>query len=203
MIVLLLLQNLGVIDWITSRKHEVVLARNMSEYLDKKDYLDRNSPNLIFFDGGSDVTPSYYGELNLSSACNPERDAYESEIFKIYKNTDTKFAGICRGSQFLNVMHGGSLWQDLPMHHTYYHEVINLGFSIFQEIFKVNSTHHQGVKVLAPSLIPLLIEPKSGIIEGYKSADDRTRAVQSHPEFRDQIYKNSYSIMEWLFEERV
>jgi gamma-glutamyl-gamma-aminobutyrate hydrolase PuuD len=99
-------------------------------------------------------------------------------------------------------MFGGSLHQDIPKIHPYYHEVINLGLNLVEKSFKVNSTHHQGVKVLASNLVPTLIEPNSDIVESYRDAEDRkVRAVQSHPEFMDEKYSLSMTILNWLFEE--
>ena len=147
--VLLLMPNRSIETFLISKKHTPFIIYSMATFYDMKDALDRNSPDIVYFDGGADVTPSYYGEENMCSHNDKHRDAFESEIFKYYLDKRTRFVGICRGSQFLNVMFGGSLHQDIPKIHPYYHEVINLGLNLVEKSFKVNSTQHQGVKVLA------------------------------------------------------
>jgi gamma-glutamyl-gamma-aminobutyrate hydrolase PuuD len=95
------------------------------------------TPDLVIFTGGSDVSPSYYNEVNVASGPDPARDAYESEIFEAYR--DTPKAGICRGGQFLNVMSGGRMWQDTDRHGRY-HKLRDL---LTGKDHFVSSTHHQ------------------------------------------------------------
>lgn len=95
---------------------------------------------LVLFTGGEDVTPELYGHKNLDSFNNPQRDDHEAKIFG--KFIDVPKVGICRGSQFLNVMSGGTMVQDLQGHglgaHRYHEIKTNDG-----RMFSVNSTHHQ------------------------------------------------------------
>lgn len=94
-------------------------------------------PSLIVFTGGEDVTPAYYGEKNVTSACNPHRDAEEKEIFDRFP--DTPKVGICRGGQFLNVLSGGRMFQDTDGHGRY-HDLKDL---LTGKTHFVSSTHHQ------------------------------------------------------------
>ena len=72
--------------------------------------------NLIQFTGGEDVDPSYYKETkHPRTYSNPRRDAVEAAIFHEWKGK-VAMAGICRGGQFLNVMNGGRMWQDVNNH---------------------------------------------------------------------------------------
>lgn len=96
--------------------------------------------SLILFTGGEDVTPELYGHKNLQSYNNIDRDDRESKIFRIGINIPK--IGICRGSQFINVMSGGTMVQHLNGHglgSNRYHEMETED----KEIFAVNSTHHQ------------------------------------------------------------
>lgn len=71
--------------------------------------------DLICFTGGSDVNPFMYGEdVHRTTRYDAGRDVREAEVFKKFQ--DKPKVGICRGSQFLNVMSGGSLWQDVNNH---------------------------------------------------------------------------------------
>ncbi len=66
----------------------------------------------------------------------------------------------------------------------------------------VNSTHHQAVKDMGKGLIPILREPYTGIIEGFRSMDDTIRAVQSHPEYGESKYASRIQVLNWLFRQR-
>ena len=72
--------------------------------------------DLLCFTGGADVSPELYGEENVGSYCSPERDKYEEQVFDWAYAHDVPMVGICRGGQFLNVMNGGKMWQDVDNH---------------------------------------------------------------------------------------
>lgn len=95
--------------------------------------------DIIIFNGGTDIGASMYGEhaVYTRSATPSQRDRVESDIFTMYPD---KFkVGICRGSQFLNVMNGGKLWQDVN-HHGGSHMMTDTRTG---EKVMVTSTHHQ------------------------------------------------------------
>jgi gamma-glutamyl-gamma-aminobutyrate hydrolase PuuD len=97
------------------------------------------TPALICFTGGADVQPHLYGEHNVASYVNPARDEREMEVYTYCKGLGVPMVGICRGGQFLNVMEGGKMYQDVDNHTaTHYLTLAETG-----EQFKVTSTHHQ------------------------------------------------------------
>lgn len=98
--------------------------------------------NLLQFTGGSDVTPAFYDMgQHPSTSNNVNRDNQEAIIFKIGIEEEIPMAGICRGGQFLNVMNGGKMWQDVDGHaNGRGHEVIDF---IDNDTFYATSTHHQ------------------------------------------------------------
>ena len=67
------------------------------------------------FTGGHDVDPHMYGEepLPVCGTCCHERDILEEKIYGIAKAEDKPVLGICRGIQLINVLQGGTLYQDL------------------------------------------------------------------------------------------
>ncbi|MDY6037520.1 MAG: gamma-glutamyl-gamma-aminobutyrate hydrolase family protein [Eubacterium sp.] len=70
----------------------------------------------IIFTGGPDSDPALYGEkpvLKLGSTA-PIRDITESLYFKYAYEKDLPILGICRGMQLMNILLGGSVWQDQP-----------------------------------------------------------------------------------------
>lgn len=95
---------------------------------------------LVVFTGGSDVTPSIYGE-SKSPRCgwtHLERDEHEKQIFEWAKSLEIPMAGICRGSQLLCALNGGTLYQHITGHHGVHQMLTHDGRK-----FMVSSTHHQ------------------------------------------------------------
>lgn len=176
----------------------------------------------VVFTGGSDVSPDLYGEnpKNGLGPVQPVRDKHEVELFKrIYENTDIPVLGICRGLQIINVALGGNLFQDLKnewvgeFNHApnrypkYYptHEINIVKDSKLHDIFqtenlKVNSFHHQGVKILAEPL-KATMKAEDGMIEGVEIPGDRfIAAVQWHPEMMVEKYDYSLTYFEKFVE---
>lgn len=97
---------------------------------------------LIQFVGGSDVSPSFYGSLpHPRTSSYLVRDVKEKELFDMWWGKKP-MAGICRGGQFLHVMNGGSMYQDVDKHGIQgTHPCIVKG-----RVWDVTSTHHQMMK---------------------------------------------------------
>lgn len=98
--------------------------------------------DLVQFTGGADVSPSYYGaEPHHTTYSDPQRDAFEKAIFERCVELELPMVGICRGGQFLNVMSGGSMWQDVDNHGIHgTHMLFDL---VTGAVVDVSSTHHQ------------------------------------------------------------
>lgn len=122
---------------------------------------------LVVFTGGEDVTPSFYGEkVGYRTYCSLDRDEYEKEMFDIAKKHNIPCVGICRGSQFLCVMAGGKLAQDITGHGRDHIMVTNDGQRIF-----CTSTHHQ-MQLPPKDAIPLAwAEPR--LSQHYLNGDDK------------------------------
>ena len=70
----------------------------------------------LLMTGGHDVSPSLYKEPqkeNCGVSCN-DRDLLESALYAAALAQDKPVLGICRGIQLINVLQGGTLYQDLP-----------------------------------------------------------------------------------------
>ncbi len=155
--------------------------------------------------GGVDVDPACYqtDPHPLLGRLDPARDSTEMMLTRWAIEDRKPFLGLCRGLQVLNVVRGGTLWQDLTaeregsIKHDYYptagwardhlaHPVrvasgSRLGQLMGTENAPVNSMHHQGVRTLGQDLIATAWAP-DGVIEAIELADQFAIGVQWHPE---------------------
>lgn len=157
----------------------------------------------FLFTGGHDISPALYGEpLSARSGelC-PGRDAMETKLFRMCYERDKAVFGICRGIQFINVMLGGTLYQDLatehasgishsqkppydvPCHAVDIKEGTPLYTLLGQKRIMVNSYHHQAVRRLAEDLCAMAVSD-DGLVEAVWAPGKRfVWGVQWHPEF--------------------
>jgi putative glutamine amidotransferase len=161
----------------------------------------------VFMAGGVDIDPHQYGETDpsLCGTIDPDRDWTEMALIRWAIAGHKPLLGVCRGLQALNVAAGGSLYQDIKsqwpeaIKHDYFsvsgnyprdllsHEVhvrkeSRLAGILGKESVAVNSLHHQGIRRLAPGLVPAAHAP-DGLIEAVEGEDGRFLVgVQWHPE---------------------
>jgi len=151
----------------------------------------------VMFTGGEDVSPELYDDFSPKDICqNSEvRDKIEVHAFKVCKKYDIPMTGICRGSQFLNVMAGGKLIHHLDNHAGRNHL---MSIHIQKDPILVNSLHHQaiipgvGVEVIGWSTKNLSeryvgymdkhFDYQGPEVEAIVVPKDNIFAVQYHPE---------------------
>jgi putative glutamine amidotransferase len=157
----------------------------------------------LLLPGGIDLHPSRYGEEvhPLTEEADLELDEFEIRLASLAFQQDIPVLGICRGMQLINVVLGGSLYQDiddqypdsighthrnLPRTHIAHRITVDPG-SRMETILgtremMVNSLHHQAIKDpgkgvcitgRAPDGMAELLE-----VSGYRFV----MAAQSHPE---------------------
>jgi GMP synthase-like glutamine amidotransferase len=108
----------------------------------------------LIMPGGADIPPSEWGEEPHPTTKLLDENRYRFEkalITRWIKETNKPLLGICLGSQWINVAHGGSLVQDIPSefnvnHRDVSHPVTLEPGSKLREIFgedtfEVNSLH--------------------------------------------------------------
>jgi putative glutamine amidotransferase len=159
----------------------------------------------ILFTGGGDIASDRFeGEFHPRvNGVDPDRDAVEFALLKAAVGSGKPFFGICRGFQVVNVALGGSLYTHIQnqipgaLKHDYdsgkqrqflAHGVKVDDGSTLAEILgetklKVNSLHHQGVKVLAPSLRSVAHAPDNLVEAIELPGHPFGMAVQWHPEW--------------------
>lgn len=148
----------------------------------------------IVFSGGEDLQPSWYGEdvLNETVHIDTLRDYSDSLLARSALSSGKPILAICRGEQLINVMLGGSLYQDIPSQvagvgahaRGAMHRIAPEPGSVLAGLYGtdsllVNSYHHQAVKAPAPG-IRITARSGDGIVEAYETA--QVLAFQFHPE---------------------
>jgi putative glutamine amidotransferase len=152
--------------------------------------LDNNSDvkscDIIIFTGGGDVTPLFYGESNLYSYSDTERDTKEFHLLDESIKLNKTIVGVCRGHQLINVALGGNLYQDIYndlgiRHHSGKAEWKYSNPLLSNLYININSLHHQAVRKLGERLTPIAFA-EDGIIEALISSSKKIITFQFHPE---------------------
>jgi putative glutamine amidotransferase len=176
-----------------TRRGDVSLA-------DYADWLD-----ALVLEGGSDVSPTSYGETPIDPKWSGDRvrDDYERALLAAFAERGKPVLGICRGLQLMNVAFGGTLLQDIATQRPQslvhrdaarydrnLHEVVFEPGTHLARVFEgvpaatVNSVHHQAIKALAPGFVVEARCPADGLIEAIRRPQGSyMAAVQWHPEF--------------------
>lgn len=116
-------------------------ADNYVNFIENVQLVDKlEDAQLVVFTGGEDVTPSLYGcRKHRTTYSNLRRDQEEKAIFNKIDPKKQVCLGICRGSQFLCVMNGGKLIQNITCHATGFTH----GITDRNKVYQITSTHHQ------------------------------------------------------------
>jgi len=192
----LALTSAGAVPWmIPLLDHDEATLRAIYDRLDG-----------VFIAGGVDVDPTTYGEERhaLCGVTDLPRDVVETTMTRWALEDGKPLLGVCRGMQILNVVRGGTLYQDCndeysgSIKHDYFpnagyardylaHAVRVEPGSRLHEAFgvedaPVNSMHHQGIKAVGEGLSATAFSP-DGLIEALE-VDGHPFAVgvQWHPE---------------------
>ncbi|MCW2986631.1 MAG: hypothetical protein JWR63_4201 [Conexibacter sp.] len=146
--------------------------------------------------GGSetDVHPSLYGEAVGPHIRDTDLTRHLRDLAALRHalRTDLPVLGVCSGTQLLNVLHGGTLHQDLPadgwdaLDHRDAHDVATADGTLARRLLGgtpgVVSEHHQAVKTLGRGLDVTSTAP-DGLIEALEVPGHRfALGVQWHPE---------------------
>lgn len=151
--------------------------------------------------GGADVEPTLYGEERLPE-CGTSMlsdDEYDIALIKETIKQGKPILAICRGMQIMNVIFGGTLYQDIPSQYgkELFHSMHPGGIENFHIVnlepdshlakilgsdeVRTNSSHHQAVKDLAEGF-RIVGRAPDGIPEAMENEDGSILCVQWHPE---------------------
>jgi gamma-glutamyl-gamma-aminobutyrate hydrolase PuuD len=153
---------------------------------------------------GEDIEPKHFKATRENyrhlEKTHPLKDEIEIELIRYALRKNLPILGICRGSQLLNVVCGGTLYGDVQKekkahlkhidfarYDSYRHPIAIVAGSPLEKWYKrrtlrVNSYHHQGIRDLAPRFRPMAYA-KDGLIEGYYDPKENfVVGLQFHPE---------------------
>lgn len=186
---------------------------NAKEYIGKVDKL--------LLAGGQDVSPRLYNEQPHPKLeeTNYHRDLFEAALIKEAIEQKKPIFTVCRGTQLLNIVMGGSLYQDLSLYenwqvkhgqqptapqfstHSITVDATSKLSMLVQDGSYVNSYHHQAIKELAPNLVATAWAT-DGIIEAVEAKDGSAiLGVQWHPELTHTVEKKDQALFDYFVNE--
>lgn len=149
--------------------------------------------------GGADVDPAGYGAVPAGTwmeSSDAAADAFEGELMREALQRGMPLFTICRGTQLLNVVRGGTLVQDLGdgmhrdpdpavsmvPHAVEVHAGTRLAAILGAGVHVIRSGHHQAVDRLGDGLVVSATAP-DGVVEAIELPGDAwVVGVQWHPE---------------------
>ena len=155
---------------------------------------------IVITGGDFDIPPERYGEVRRA-CCGPEkvgRTDFEWALCEAALAGGTPLLGVCGGMQLVNVVRGGTLYQDLgadlgvPTHEQLPKDAAShpveiapdslLARLLGMQPLPVNSTHHQAVRKLGAGVLVSARAP-DGVVEAIELPDlPFAVGVQWHPE---------------------
>ncbi len=165
---------------------------------------------------GPDIDPRHYSARHTNSKYLEEihktKDAVEIHLMRRALKRRLPVLGICRGSEMLNIVSGGTLYGDVyeekagaVPHIDYDHyDAYRHGLRILpgtplekwygRRTLRVNSYHHQGIRTLAPRFVPMAYA-EDGLLEAYYDPKtDFTVGLQFHPERMFKDYPGNFRV---------
>ncbi len=191
-------------------------------YTDCKEVIDRFTELCDGFciAGGVDISPKRYGEARHPLCEEPQLYRDELDIAYIERAlcSGKPMLAICRGMQMLNVVLGGTLYQDIPSecpseiahrqtegklefsHYATPTPSTPLCETVGECRFRINSFHHQAVNRLGEGL-SVMAKADDGTIEAVYMPEKRfVEGYQWHPERLYAIDENSRKIFKRFIE---
>ena len=166
--------------------------------------VDLDAVDGVVIGGGDDIAPTLYGgELRVGVRLDTARDELEQGVLRSAFERRLPILGICRGSQMLNVVLGGTLHQDayevydsrhyrtvLPRKRVQIGTDTLLARSARAECLYVNALHSQAVDRLGEGL-QVAARDEGGMIQAVeRMSDPFALGVQWHPEHL--IYRRAH-----------
>lgn len=159
----------------------------------------------VLMPGGADIDPHLYGQESggHTEPSNSVQDEFDLAVLRYAVDTALPLMTVCRGTQLLNVMLGGTLEQHMVTPHQ--HTIVSLELPAHSDLtaplgsgdldvpttMKVSCYHHQRIDSLAPGLTAIATS-EDGTVEAVRAPElpGWVLGVQWHPE--DTVTEDVY-----------
>lgn len=168
--------------------------------------------DAIVIGGGNDIGAEHYGgDIREKIKGDPERDQLEIQCITQAMDNRIPILGICRGAQLINVVLGGTLYQDIRSIRVFTHNRPGLlatkriyikSDSTLARLFgrtriRVNSLHHQAVKDIGKGMHTVGLD-RDNIVQAIESNSGYPIiGVQWHPEYLFYL-PSQLALFRWL-----
>ncbi len=173
--------------------------------------------DAVLLTGGPDVEPGRYGQVAHPTVygTDPIVDDFEFALVRAAIASGTRLLAICRGLQVVNVVLGGTLWQDIPTEpgvephgrpgevdgervHTVAVEPRSALATVMSTASPIVSCHHhQAVRDVGHELV-VSARAHDGTVEALELPGQPLLAVQWHPEDTAPGDPAQQALFEWL-----
>ncbi|WP_286220223.1 gamma-glutamyl-gamma-aminobutyrate hydrolase family protein [Marinobacter apostichopi] len=152
----------------------------------------------LVLSGGTHVHPERYGQQpQVTAHYDQQRDATDRRLLEEAERIGIPVLGICRGAQFINVFHGGSLCQNvtplrvntrhrpllLPMQTVRLVTPSRLGRLMQSSVIGANRIHSQAIKRLGKNLQVVALDNDHFVQAIENTHQQWLMGVQWHPEY--------------------
>jgi len=177
-----------------------------------KHSVEKETLAALVIGGGNDIGPEHYGgDIADKVKSDPQRDELEIDWIRFALGRQLPLLGICRGAQLINVVLGGNLHQDirllrkltynrpglLPTKQVRLDPQSRLSRICQRRHLRVNSLHHQAIKVPAAGLrvVGWDLDQIIQAVEG--GEQQQIIGVQWHPEYLCYL-PSQLKLFRWL-----
>lgn len=152
----------------------------------------------LVLSGGTHVHPELYGQQpTVTARYDHRRDQTDHRLLARAEQLNLPVLGICRGAQFINVFHGGSLCQNvtplrvhtrhrpllLPMQTVRLVKNTRLGRLMHSPVIGANRIHSQAIKRLGRGLRVVALDNDHFVQAIENTGHQWLMGVQWHPEY--------------------
>lgn len=152
----------------------------------------------LVLSGGTHVYPNRYGQQpQVTARYDLKRDETDFRLLEQAEEIDIPVLGICRGAQFINVFHGGSLCQNvtplrmktrhrpllLPLQTVQLVQDSRIGRLMHSTLIGANRIHSQAIKHLGRNLRVTALDNDLFVQAIENTGQQWLMGVQWHPEY--------------------
>lgn len=176
---------------------------------------DEKKLDALIIGGGDDISPEHYGQdIQEKVKPDPARDELEISWIKKALHSNIPMLGICRGAQLINVVLGGTLYQDirpirfqtynrpglLPTKQVLLEDESRIATICGKSKLRVNSLHNQAINEQGAGL-RVVGRDLDGIVQAVEHVEGRSIVgVQWHPEYLWYL-PSQLALFRWLVKE--